>query len=147
MFGIWLLLCLGFGAGLYLIVTGQEWWERPRPDLALQLRRLSIEGRYALEREGNASGPVYRASVLERLVRPVADDLGLLLARLAGHLGIGGADWERRLARAGYAMSLPQFLGQKVLAGLAFLAAFPLANLLGFTFVGPWPVEAWVGGF
>jgi tight adherence protein C len=148
MFALWLLLCCGFGLGLFLIVTGQEWWERPRPDLWLQLRRLSVEGRYALEREASrGSTPVYRASVLERLLRPVADDLGRLLSRVAAHLGIGGVAWERKLTRAGYPMPIAQFLGQKVIAGLALFAVFPLANLLDFTVAGPWPVEVWLGGF
>jgi tight adherence protein C len=148
MFALWLLLCCGCGLGLFLIVTGQEWWERPRPDLWLQLRRLSVEGRYALERGASqGSTPVYRASVLEWLLRPVADDLGRLLSRVAAHLGIGGIAWERKLERAGYPMPLAQFLGQKVIAGLALFAVFPLANLLDFTVAGPWPVEVWLGGF
>lgn len=143
MFLIWMILCFGFGLGLLLIVSTQEWWARPKPDLALQLKRLSIEGRYALDRESQiGTSRVYRASVLERLLRPVADDLGRLVARLGGHLGIGGAEWEQKLARAGYPMSLAQFLGQKLLAGLALFAVFPLSNLLGLTLEGPWLVEA-----
>jgi tight adherence protein C len=148
MFWTWMLLCFGFGLGLCLIVSGQEWWQRPKPDLRGQLRRLSVEGSYALERQGAGTArPLYRSSVLERLVRPLAEDAGRLVAGIAGHLGLGGEEWERKLALAGQPMTLSQFFGQKVLAGLAGLAFFPLATLLDVTFVGPWPLEFWLGGF
>lgn len=148
MVAIWMLLCCGFGLGLFLIVSGQEVWERPRPDLRTQLRRLSVEGSDELERrEARGTAPLYRTSVLERLLRPVAEDAGRLLAMLTAPLRIGDRGWERKLARAGQAMTLTQFLGQKVLSGLVGFAVFPLANLLDLTLAGPWPVAVWVGGF
>ncbi len=148
MFEIWMVLCFGVGLGLCLIVSGQEWWERPRPDLRTQLRRLAIDRSDDRDRQpAPETGTLYRTSVLERLMRPLADDVGRILARLIVHVGIGSAERERELALAGQPMTLPQFVGQKVLAGLVGLAIFPIANLLDLTFGGPWPVEAWLGGF
>jgi len=145
----WMLICALGGLGLYLIATGQEVVLRPKPDLRAALRRLSVEGSFELEREraGLDASPLYRLTLLEKLVRPVAEDAGRLIAGLARHLGFGAEEWERRLAQAGQTMTVSQYLGQKLVAGVAGFLVFPVANVLDVTFFGPWHFAFWLGGF
>src|SRR5512146_1224220 len=104
MFLAWMLMCALGGLGLYLVATGQE----VEPDLREALRRLSVEGSYELERERAAAeaAPLYRLGLLERLLRPAAEDAGALIARVARHVGFGAQEWERRLLQAGEAMTV-----------------------------------------
>jgi tight adherence protein C len=130
------------GAGLWLIVMAQPL------DLALRLRWLSVQGRLELEAEQRSTGArLFTSSALERLLRPLLEDLGGLLARLLARGGIGATDLGRRLALGWPGMTPAQFYGQKLASGLVLLAVFPLMNLLGVHPFGEWRVWMWLAGF
>ena len=92
------LLSGALGAGLWLIVMGQP-LGRPRPSLAMRLRRFSARGRMALDVTDERPA-VFESTFLERTLRPLLDDAGLLIGRVTRHLGIETGDLDRRLALA-----------------------------------------------
>ncbi|MYH40746.1 MAG: hypothetical protein F4150_03040, partial [Chloroflexi bacterium] len=140
-------LALGslLGCGLALMLLGQP-LGRPRPELSQRLRRLSAEGRLALE-EGAAggSGPMFRSQLLERTLRPLLEDAGRASGALLARLGIEIADLDRRLRLAAPGMSAAQFRGQQLATASVALLAFPAMNLLGAHPLGPWPLWLWLG--
>jgi tight adherence protein C len=140
---IWPLL---FGLGAYLLLTAQP-IGRPKPDLAERLTRLDVEERIRAESRGAELRPIFASATLERMLRPVLDDLGRLLRSVLGRVGLaGGQDLERKL-RVGRPQVEPvQFFGEKVASGLIGLALFPLMNGLGIHPFGVWPVWSWVAG-
>ena len=131
-----------FGLGLYLIVTSpSQPIGRPKPDLRERLRRLDVDARIqdARERSGERP-PLFAIPLLERMLRPVVDDLGRLLARL----GVaGGAELERRLTGVRPGVDPRQFVGEKVVASCVGLCVFPLMNFLGVRPFGEWPAWLW----
>lgn len=132
--------------GLCLVVTSHPALRR-RPDLAERLDRLTSRGRDRLERERGERAAVFAAGPLETVLRPLLDDAGRLLGRLATRLGIGPAGLERRLALVWPEMTVAQFYGQKLAAGLIFFATFPLMNVIGVRPFGAWPLWQWLAGF
>jgi len=129
-------------AGLWLVVLGQP-VGRPRPDLARRLHRLSAQGRMELD-EGEARDPVFESALLERTLRPLLDEAGLLIAALLRRAGIETGDLDRQVALVMPGISAAQFRGQQLASGLVTGAVFPLLNLLGAQPLGPWPVWTWV---
>ena len=138
-----------FGAGAYLFVTAPtQAIGRPKPNLRERLRRLDVDERIRdrQERRGGAP-PMFSSPLLERMLRPVVDDVGRLLAGWLERLGLaGGEDVARKLAIARPGVDPGQFLGEKVVGGAFGLAILPLMNLLGVYLhtAGPWPGWAWV---
>lgn len=144
---MWFLICGGgAGLGLWLIITSHPAL-RPRPDLEQRLARLTSEGRDALDQARADRATVFASGTLEAVLRPLLDDLGGQLGRLAGRLGLNVAGLEGRLALGWPGMSLPQFYGQKVMSGAVFLVTFPLMNLIGVQPFGAWPAWLWAAGF
>ncbi len=136
-----------FGLGLWLVLSSLP-WARRRPGLATELRLLSAEGRMEEEAARRRAGPaLFKSPALERILRPLLEDSGALLGRLLGRAGLRTPDLERRLAAGWPGMTPAQFFGQKLAAGLLFLALFPAMNLAGLHPFGPWPVWTWLGGF
>jgi len=136
-----------FGLGLWLVLSSLS-WARTRPDLATSLRLLSAEGRMELEAAQRRAGPaLFTSPALERLLRPILEDAGTLLARVLTRLGFRTADLERRLAIGWPGMTPSQFFGQKLAIGLLFCAFFPAMTLAGIHPFGPWPIWSWLGGF
>ena len=132
-------------AGLWLVIIAQP-LGRPRPDLARRLHRLSAQGRMELD-EGEARDPVFESALLERALRPLLDEAGLLIGAVLRRAGIETGDLDRRLALAMPGISAAQFRGQQLATGLVTGAVLPLLNLLGAHPLGPWPVWMWVGTF
>lgn len=142
-----------FGLGLYLVTTAQP-LGRPKPDLAERLRQLDVDERL---RRSLAAPPARRrfaSRAVEGVLAPVLDDLGGLvqlgLARLglAGLPGVGSLVGGRALERA-LRLTRPgdgpaQFFADKVVGLGLGLGFFPLANALGVTVGGPWPVWLWL---
>ena len=141
-----LLLSGALGAGFWLIVIGQP-LGRPRPELALRLQRLSVQGRIALGDDGADRLPMFSSPLLERTLRPLLDDAGNAFGMLLRRFGIEAGDLDQRLALAMPAMTAAQFRGQQLATGAVAGACFPLMNLLGVHLFGPWPVWIWLGGF
>ena len=140
-------LALGgaLGAGLWLLLMAQP-LGRPRPELGARLRRLSAEGRLALEERAEAAGaPMFRWALLERLLRPLLEDAGAAIGALLRRLGVESGDLDRRLALGWPGMSAPQFRGQQLATAAVAGLALPAMNLLGVQPAGPWPVWLWVG--
>lgn len=137
-----LLLSGVLGAGFWLIVVG-----RPRPELALRLQRLSVQGRIALGDDGADRPPMFSSPLLERTLRPLLDDAGNALGTLLQRFGIEAGDLDQRLALAMPEVNASQFRGQQVAIGAVVGAFFPLMNLFGLHPFGPWPVWIWLGGF
>ena len=138
-----------FGIGAYLFVTApSQRIGRPKPNLRERLRRLDVDERIRdeLERRGDVR-PMFASRLLERMLRPVVDDLGRVLQAWLGRAGLaGGEDLARRLEIARPGVDPRQFIGEKVVAGAIGLAFFPVMNVLGVTLhaFGPWPGWAWV---
>jgi tight adherence protein C len=139
-----------FGAGVFLVLTApSQRIGRPKPPLRERLRRLDVDERVrdALERRGG-TGPLFATPLLERLLRPVVEDLGWLmqagLARAGLAWGDRGHETARRLALVRPGVGLPQFLGEKAVAGLVGLLLFPLLNLAGLHPLGLWPGWTWL---
>jgi len=112
----------------------------------MRLRRFSARGRMALDVTDERPA-VFESTFLERTLRPLLDDAGLLIGRVTRHLGIETGDLERRLALAMPGMTAAQFHGQQLGTGVVAASAFPLLNLLGVSAAGSWPVWLWVGAF
>lgn len=136
-----------FGLGMYLILTSSSQpIGRPKPDLRQRLRRLDVDERVreALARR-DSRGPMFVSPVMERLLRPVVDDLGGLLQTALTRVGLAGADdLARKLVVAWPGVEPRQFWGEKALAGAIGLGLFPLLNLLGRHPLGPWPAWLWL---
>jgi len=137
-----LLLSTALGAGLWLIVMGQP-LGRPRPDLTWHLQRLSAAGRQA-ERGDGGQAPLFRTPLLERSLRPMLEDAGVLLGWMLRRAGIEAGDLGRRLALGMPELSAAQFRGQQLATAVVAGAALPLMNLLGVHLLGPWPVWSWL---
>ena len=140
-----------FGLGAYLLLTAQP-IGRPKPDLTERLRRLDVDERIRLEIARREVRPIFASRLLEGLLRPVLDDIGRLLRRFLVRFGLGGGqELERRLAVARPGVEVPQFFGEKLVAGLIGLALFPSMNGLGIHPFGVWPLWfcllGFVGGF
>ena len=141
-------LALGaaLGAGLWLLVMAQP-VGRPRPELDARLRRLSAEGRLALEESARErGGPMFRSALLERGLRPVLEDAGSAAGALLGRLGIEIEGLDRRLALVSPGMSAAQFRGQQLATALVAGLAFPAMNALSVHPLGPWPLWLWLLG-
>ena len=142
-------LALGcaLGCGLWLMLMGQP-LGRPRPELGARLRRLSAQERIALEeRAPGPGGPMFRWAVLERLLRPLLEDLGRAASGLLRRLGLEAGDLEARLALGSPGTSAAQFRGQQLATGAVCALALPAMNVLGVHPLGPWPVWLWAGAF
>jgi tight adherence protein C len=139
-----------FGLGVYLVLTAQP-IGRPRPDLRERLRRLDVDERVRDQIQRRDGRPIFASRVLESLLRPVLDDAGRwlqsALARfgLAGSAGVEGLEGKLRLVRPG--VEPTQFFGEKIVAGLVGLAAFPAMTLLNVHPFGPWPVWSGAAAF
>ena len=141
---LWPLL---LGLGAYLLATApSQPIGRPKPHRRERLRRLAVDARIQDELERRSEGrPLFANPVLERMLRPVVDDLGRLAHEGLSRTGlVGGADLERRLAVARPGVDARQFVGEKVVSGCVGLALFPLMNLLGVHPFGAWPGWMWV---
>ncbi|MPZ50279.1 MAG: hypothetical protein GEU75_13445 [Dehalococcoidia bacterium] len=141
-------LALGgmLGLGLWLMLTSLPWLT-PRPSLSERLNLLTARGRLEHDRQHARTAPLFKSLFLERLLRPVMEDAGGLLARLMTRTGISSGDLERRLALGWPGMDPPHFYGQKLTTGTFLLLFFPLLNLFGVHPFGAWPVWVWLGGF
>ena len=136
-----------FGLGAYLLVTAQP-IGRPKPDLAERLRRLDVEERIRAESRRESVRPIFVSPLLEKMLRPVLDDLGRLVGSLLGRFGLeGGRDLERKLGMDRPGVDPVQFFGEKVASALVAFAVFPLMNGLGVHPFGAWPVWVWTLGF
>lgn len=139
-----LVLSGALGAGLWLLLLAQP-LGRPRPELAVRLRRLTSQGRLELEERAVSTGaPMFSSPLLERVLRPLLDDAGSGLGRVLRRLGIETGDLDRRLELGWPGMSAPQFRGQQLATGLVLLLVFPAMNLLGVHPFGAWPVWLWI---
>ncbi|MGE3858228.1 MAG: hypothetical protein AB7G21_14840, partial [Dehalococcoidia bacterium] len=98
--------------GLWLVIMAQP-LGRPRPDLARRLHRLSAQGRMELD-EGEARDPVFESTLLERTLRPLLDEAGLLIGAVLRRAGIETGDLDRRLTLAMPGISAAQFRGQQL---------------------------------
>lgn len=135
-----------FGLGLWLIWASMPWAQR-RPSLAERFSLLTARGRLEHDQMNAPAARLFKSSATERLLRPIIEDLGRLIARLMARLGIGTADLERRLALGWPGMDMPHFYGQKVSTGVVLLLFFPLMNVAGIHPFGTWPIWFWLGGF
>jgi tight adherence protein C len=138
-----------FGLGLLLVLLAQP-LGRPKPDLAERLRRLDVDERIRseLERGHRPSSPIFATRWLERLLRPVLEDLGGAARAILGRLGIwSGRDLGRKLSLARPGVEPIQFIGEKMATGLILLALFPVLNAFDLTLFGPWPAWLWLVGF
>jgi tight adherence protein C len=123
-----------FGLGVYLVATAQP-LGRPKPDLAERLRRLDVDERL---RRSLAEPPAPRPFASAALAR-------LGVAGLPGLGGLaGGQDLERALRLVRPEDGPAQFFADKVVGLGISLGFFPLANTLGLTLDGPWPVWLWL---
>lgn len=121
---------------------------RPKPDLADRLRRLDVDERIRMELLRRDVRPIFASRLLEGMLRPVLDDLGRLVRNLLARFGLGGGrELERRLGIARPGVEVPQFFGEKLVAGLVGLALFPLMNGLGIHPFGVWPLWFCLIGF
>ncbi|HWO73763.1 MAG TPA: type II secretion system F family protein [Dehalococcoidia bacterium] len=142
-------LALGgmFGLGLWLAITALP-WARPRPSLATRLQLLTARGRLEMEAaRGHHAAPLFKSTALERLLRPLIEDAGGLLARIMSRAGVGAADLDRRLALGWPGMTPAHFYGQKLASGLVLLLLFPFMNVMGVNPFGVWQVWMWLAGF
>src|SRR5579859_7918898 len=134
---------LFFGVGVYLILTAQP-IGRPKPDLALRLRRLDVDERIRMDLGAREVRPIFASRVLEAMLRPVLDDAGHVLQLVLGRFGLAGLPaLERRLAAVRPGVSAVQFLGEKVASGLVGLLVFPLMEVLEIHPFGTWPIWLW----
>ncbi len=141
------LLPLLFGFGLYLVLTAQP-LGRPRPDLLERLRRLDVEERLRAHATETDTRTIFTSPLLERMLRPLLDDLGGLLRTVLTRFGLPvGDELERKLRVARPGVSATQFFGEKAASGLVFLCLFPFMNLLGIHPFGEWPLWVWSLGF
>ena len=141
---LWPLL---FGVGLYLLLIAQP-IGRPKTDLAERLRRLDVDQRILFDIGRRDVAPIFASRALEALLRPLMEDIGRVLRSVLGRFGLaGGAQLERELRLVRPGVEPVQFFGEKVLAGLVIMSAFPLMNALDVTLFGPWPVWTWLIGF
>ncbi len=118
-----LLLGTLFGLGAILVLISQP---RGRPRVALRAR---LE---ALRPERSDVPPVekpavFRAAIFERALRPLLQETGERVGRLASLLGFDLAETSARLRSAGDSGGLGLFLGQKVAGGLVGFALLPAA--------------------
>lgn len=136
-----------FGAGLMVLLLGQP-AGRPRPDLAELLRRMDVDAAVARERaEAEPAAPIFTSALLERLLRPLLDDLGRLAQALLGRVGLAGQrNLAGELALVRPKVDAAQFWGEKVVLALFGAALFPSLALLGIAPFGTWPVAVWVLG-
>lgn len=141
---IWPLL---FGLGAYLLLMAQP-IGRPKPDLAERLRRLDVEERIKSQLERREVTPIFASALLERMLRPILEDLGRLVRSTLERLGLGaGEELERKLRVARPGVDPAQLFGEKVASGLIGMAIFPLMDALGIHPFGVWPIWVWVAGF
>ncbi len=140
--------CL-FGLGLYLFLTSD--WQtigKPKPDLAERLRRLDVDERLKLRSDRREVRSLFASRLLEAMLRPVLDDVGGVIRAVLARFGLaGGEELARTLQIVRPDVTVPQFFGEKVLAGLVGLSTFPVMNALGIHPFGAWPVWIWGGGF
>src|SRR5438034_998169 len=86
-----------FGLGVVLVLTAQP-LGRPKPDLTERLQRLDVDERIRAELTSAPRPSVFVSRALERMLRPVLDDLGRITQAVLGRLGVGtGADLPRKL--------------------------------------------------
>lgn len=143
----WLVWPLVFGLGAYLLVMAQP-LGRPRPNLAELLRRLDVDERLKEDFAVRSGKPVFSSPLLERLLRPVLDDVGGTLRHWLSRAGLsGGRDLEHKLRQAGSGLEPVQFYGQKLAMAIIGLGIFPLTDAIGIDPVGTWPLWVWVLGF
>ena len=145
---LWPLLA---GLGAYLVVTApSQPLGRPKPNLRERLDRLDVDWRIQQHLEHrDRPAPLFRSPWLERLLRPVIDDLGRLLqgglARAGLAWGPGGADVARKLRIARPGVDAKQLLGEKVVTGAIGVAVLPLMNVIPHAHpFGPWPGWLWL---
>ena len=135
-----------FSLGVYLLLTAQP-VGRPKPDLAVRLRRLDVDERIRAQVLQRTTRPIFASRVLEVMLRPVMDDGGRALQAVLSRFGLGGgAALERKLNLARPGVEPSQFFGEKVASGLIGLGLFPLMNGLGIHPFGAWPAWLWVTG-
>ena len=136
-----------FGIGLYLVITSQP-VGRPKPDLLDRLRRADVDERIRDEVTHRDVAPIFASPQLERILRPVLEDIGRAVRGLLARFGLGGGDeLDRKLQIAGAGVEPAQFFGEKVASGAIGLGLFPLMDWLGVHPFGPWPAWLWLVGF
>ena len=140
---LWPLL---FGLAAVFILAAQP-IGRPKPDLAQRLRRLDVDERIRTQLAGTTRSSFFLSGTLERILRPVLDDLGRLVQMLLGRLGVrAGSDLQRKLGITRPGVESAQFFGEKVGCALIGGSVLPLMNLAGIHPFGPWPVWGAAGG-
>lgn len=140
-----LLLGILFGLGATLLFTAQP-HGRPRVPLRARLAALRPERTDAPPPQKPAA---FRTAAFENTLRPLLEEAGAALDRLASRLGFDLAETSARLSSAGDAGGLALFLGQKIAAGLVGFALLPLAASLAPVYRTPawlW-VAAGLAGF
>jgi tight adherence protein C len=136
-----------FGIGLYIVLVSQP-VGRPKTDLAERLRRLDVDERILFEMGRREVQPIFTSRALESLLRPVMEDIGRLLRSALDRFGLaGGAELDRQLRLVRPGVEPVQFFGEKVMAGLVIMSAFPIMNAFDITLFGPWPLWTWLIGF
>src|SRR5262249_4267409 len=115
---------------------------------AERLRRLDVDERILFEMGRRDVAPIFASRALEALLRPVMEDVGRLLRSGLARFGLaGGAELDRQLRLVRPGVRPVQLFGEKVLAGLVIMSAFPIMNALDVTLFGPWPLWTWLIGF
>lgn len=127
-----------FGLGALLVIRSQP-IGRPRPTLAERLAALRPD---RVEEPATPRQPVFKAALLEDLLRPRLEILGELAATVASKTGFNLQETEARLRVTGDQGGLALFYGQKLAAAMTGFAFLPLAGALGI--VGATPLWLWL---
>jgi tight adherence protein C len=135
-----------FGLAGYLLLTS-DLFGRPRPDLAERLRRLDVDERLRMEAMGGDRSSLFASPLLEKLLRPIVEDLGKIARALGQRTGvIGVEELERKLRVASPGVEPTHVLGEKLATGVIGLGVVPVMGLLGIHPFGPWPLWTWALG-
>src|SRR5581483_1463215 len=88
--------------------------------------------------------PIFASAQLDRILRPVLEDVGRVVRGLLARFGLGGGDeLDRKLRIAGGGVEPAQFFGEKVASGAIGLGIFPLMDWLGIHPFGVCPAWLW----